>query len=726
MVSDIDPLLCQGRDPESDGTVYMSAEPARPTVAVIGSGVSGLTAAYRLSEGAQVTLFEAEDRIGGHADTSTVLAGGGEVNVDTGFIVHNDRTYPVLLQMFDELGVRTRPTGMSMSVRADSAHGGQGLEYAGARGPAGLFGDRRNLLRPAYLRMLWEIPRFHRTARQLLASSPQDADYDETLGEFLRRGGFSDYFIRHFAAPLIATVWSCDPAKADEYPLRYLLTFLHHHGMLRISGSPHWRTVVGGSREYVRRIVDTVTARGGHILTGTAVSSIRDTTDGVLIGDGAGGERIFDAVIIAAHPDQALRMLAAPTGAQQEILSAIPYSHNVMQLHTDTTVLPRNPAARAAWNHLERGDGPVVVTYDMTRLMDLPTPGGARYLVTLNAPELVDPETVVTSRHYSHPIYTPTSVAASSRASELDTDRVFFAGAWQGWGFHEDGARSGAAAARRALSAQRAGTMPDTVATGTPVAVPTAEPRAQVLRTTVTHTRSTPVAHRFRHRSWMWLVDLDHLPERGLSSWWLGSFLPRDHFPDGGGRRSIRDSVLAALAVNGVTGPVGRIRMAAMPRAWGNGFNPLSVFWCDTPDGQPLATVMEVQNTYGDRHAYVVHPDETGRTTTDKEFYVSPFHGTDGEYGISVPQPVQGRVSVAITLRGDRGDDSYRFTAAVRGQRVHDGEPGWLDMARAAPAALRTATLIRVHGIWLWLRRLPLQPRPTGGRRHRQHERQGE
>ncbi|MDN6619836.1 MAG: FAD-dependent oxidoreductase, partial [Corynebacterium variabile] len=264
----------------------MSAEPARPTVAVIGSGVSGLTAAYRLSEGAEVTLFEAEDRIGGHADTSTVLTGGGEVNVDTGFIVHNDRTYPVLLQMFDELGVRTRPTGMSMSVRADSAHGGQGLEYAGARGPAGLFGDRRNLLRPAYLRMLWEIPRFHRTARQLLASSPQDEDYDETLGEFLRRGRFSDYFIRHFATPLIATVWSCDPAKADEYPLRYLLTFLHHHGMLRISGSPHWRTVVGGSREYVRRIVDTVTARGGHILTGTAVSSIRDTTDGVLIGDG--------------------------------------------------------------------------------------------------------------------------------------------------------------------------------------------------------------------------------------------------------------------------------------------------------------------------------------------------------------------------------------------------------------------------------------------------------
>lgn len=190
----------------------MSAEPARPTVAVIGSGVSGLTAAYRLSEGAEVTLFEAEDRIGGHADTSTVLTGGGEVNVDTGFIVHNDRTYPVLLQMFDELGVRTRPTGMSMSVRADSAHGGQGLEYAGARGPAGLFGDRRNLLRPAYLRMLWEIPRFHRTARQLLASSPQDADYDETLGEFLRRGRFSDYFIRHFATPLIATVWSCDPA----------------------------------------------------------------------------------------------------------------------------------------------------------------------------------------------------------------------------------------------------------------------------------------------------------------------------------------------------------------------------------------------------------------------------------------------------------------------------------------------------------------------------------
>ncbi|OLT55730.1 dehydrogenase [Corynebacterium sp. CNJ-954] len=670
------------------------ASSSRPTrIAVIGAGVSGLTAAYELSSHAAVTVYEADGRAGGHADTTTVRTGAGEVNVDTGFIVHNDRTYPVLLRMFADLGIRTRPAEMSLSVRADDAHGGEGLEYAGARGVVGLFGDRRNLRRPAYLRMLGEILRFHRRARRLLAEDGTAADgtaADETLEEFLHRGRFSAYFVRHFMTPLVATVWSCDPATAGRYPARYLFTFLEHHGMLRVFGSPHWRTVVGGSHEYVRRIADVVTARGGEVVTGVPVTRVSEHEGGVSVTTVDGTSRIFDAVVVATHPDQALAMLAAPTPAQQEILSAMPYSRNQVQLHTDTSLLPRTPVARGAWNHLERGSGAVVVTYDMTRLMRLPEADGTRYLVTLNAADLVDPATVITTRDYSHPIYTPTSVTASRRSGELDSDRIVFAGAWQGWGFHEDGARSGLSAARRLVPLDES--------------VRAVEPVNRVLRTTVKHARTTPVEHRFTHRSWMWLVDLDHLPDHGVASWWRGVFLGRDHL----GGRSIRDGVVGLLRQRGITAPVGRIRMAAMPRAWGTGFNPLSVFWCDSPEGGPLVTVLEVHNTYGDSHAYVVRPDEAGRTHADKELYVSPFHGTDGDYAIRVPYPVDGRVQVGITLRvGD-----YSFAASVRGAPVHDGAPRWLDTARAAPAALVTAVLIRVHGIWLWARGLPVQPRP--------------
>lgn len=691
--------------------------PAKPRhVAVIGSGVSGLSAAYTLSAHARVTLFESDDRIGGHADTTTVTTEDGELAIDTGFIVHNDRTYPTLLHMFDELGVRTQPSEMSLAVRADDAHGGTGLEYAGARGLPGLFGDRRNLFRLSYLKMLTEILRFHRRARRLLNEdcravngTPRPAVTDETLGDFLTRGRFSDYFVEHFITPLVSTVWSCDPAHAHQYPVRYLLTFLHHHGMLRVFGSPRWRTVIGGSREYVSRIVETLTDRGCSVLPSTPVTRVTENHDGVEVEDAHGAVHHADAVIIATHPHKSLGMLGEPTSAQQEILSAIPYSNNLMQLHTDTGLLPRTPSVRGSWNHLTRDSGPVVVTYDMTRLMRLPTPGGTRHLVTLNAPDLVRPDTVINSREYSHPIYTPESVAASLRSPELDTDRVFFAGAWQGWGFHEDGARSGTNAAQKALGATE-----DTAA------LVSAEPRAHVIRTTVKHARHTPVKHRFTHRSWMWLVDLDHLPDHGRASWWRGSFDDRDHFSASSDeQRSIRDRVLCTLADHGLTAPVGRIRMAAMPRAWGNGFNPLSVFWCDTPTGLPLAAVMEVQNTYGDRHAYVVRPDDAGDAAAEKEFYVSPFHGTDGEYRIHVPWPERGQVRIGIALRGDRGDDSYRFAASVHGETVHDGEPGWSDTVRAAPAALVTTVLIRVHGVWLWIRGLPIQPRPAGGLRRR-------
>ncbi|MCO5315117.1 MAG: DUF1365 family protein [Solirubrobacterales bacterium] len=657
----------------------------RQRVAVVGSGIAGLMAAHVISRSADVTLFEADDRLGGHADTHRVPTADGELAIDTGFIVHNNRTYPTLLRLFRELGVETRTAPMSMSIRSDEAHHGSGLEYAGAKGLGGLFASPRNLLRPAYLRMLAEIPRFHRAARKLLDDNGDNADL--TLREFLRAGRYSAYFIDHFMKPLVATVWSCDPLIADRYPARYLFRFLEQHGMLGIFGSPEWRTVVGGSGEYVRRIERGLITVGGTIEIGTGVVALREHPDRVELTDSHGRTRTFDRVVVATHPDQAVQILPPADRVRREILGAIPCSPNFLQLHTDTSVLPRSGRVRASWNHLSRpAGGAVVVTYDLTSLMCLPAGDGTRYLATLNAPDLVDPARVITTREYSHPIYTPESVAAIGRAERLDTDRVAFAGAWRGWGFHEDGARAGLKAA------ERLGFTWDTrEAVRTP----------RIYRTSLPHSRTEPVRYRFTHRSYTWLVDLDRLPRtRRPRSWITGSFRSSDHL--GRPERPIRENVEELLRDNGITA-IGRVLMAAMPRAYGYCFNPLTVFWCYDPEERLAATVLEVQNTYGQRHPYVFTPKQGGRGESEKRMYVSPFHGTDGSYEVRVSEPTDAALDVAVTLKRPGG---YRFHAALHGRPTTAGP------LRAAPAALLGALAIRFHGIRLWAKRVPIQPRP--------------
>jgi uncharacterized protein len=407
------------------------------SIAVIGSGVAGLTAAYVLSARDRVTLYEADTRFGGHAHTHYLDRGDGYiVGVDSAFLVHNDRTYPTLCRLFDELGVATQDTDMSMSVRDDES----GLEYAGARGIGGLFPTWSTLARPQYLLMLAEIKRFHVVAARLLES---DAPDHETLGSFLDRHGFSRYFIDHFMTPLVAAVWSCPPGEAMRYPARYLFAFLEHHGMLSVFGSPTWRTVVGGSARYVEEIL----IRIDEVAAGTPVRSVQRVPEGVLVTVGQNRPRLFDAAVIATHPDQALLMLAEPTAAERSVLGAIRYSVNHAQLHTDESVLPRQPRARASWNYLiTPEDDSVLVTYDVTRLMRLPGP--RRFLVTLGGRDRVDPTKVLAEMTYRHPTYTLESVAAQRLLPTLNDDRVVFAGAYHGWGFHEDGAASGLRAAR--------------------------------------------------------------------------------------------------------------------------------------------------------------------------------------------------------------------------------------------------------------------------------------
>ncbi|CAD5930982.1 MULTISPECIES: NAD(P)/FAD-dependent oxidoreductase [Streptomyces] len=413
----------------------------RRRTAVVGSGVAGLTAAHVLHKAHDVTLYEADDRVGGHAHTHELAASDGRVHrVDSGFIVHNRRTYPHLLRLFDELGVATQESEMSMSVRCE----GCGLEYAGARGPAGLFAQPRSALRGPYLRMLAEVTRFHRAARALL-ELPESPATDMTLGEFARRGRFSPYFHAHFLTPMVSAVWSCDPVTALRYPARYLFAFLSHHGMLTIGGSPVWRTVTGGSRAYVERVVKQLTA----VHTATPVRAITRHPDGVELTTEDGTTTPYDAVVIATHPDQALRLLADPTDAERDTLGAFTYSRNPTLLHTDTTLLPRSRGARASWNYLMPSCAAdadrVTVSYDMNRLQRLDAP--ETFVVTLNGSDRVDSDSVRARMVYEHPVYTPESVSAQARLPALSGAVTAFAGAYHGWGFHEDGCRSGAEAA---------------------------------------------------------------------------------------------------------------------------------------------------------------------------------------------------------------------------------------------------------------------------------------
>ncbi|MGW6745041.1 NAD(P)/FAD-dependent oxidoreductase [Streptomyces sp. NPDC055025] len=408
--------------------------------AVIGGGVAGLTAAYILARSHHVTLYEADDRLGGHAHTHDLTTPDGRTHrVDSGFVVHNRRTYPNLLRLFRELGVSTQESEMSMSVRCE----GCGLEYAGARGPRGLLAQPRNAVRAAYLRMLAEVPVFHRGARLLLERG--GADDTLTLGEFLDRAGFSAYFRAHFMTPLVSAVWSCDARTALRYPAAYLFRFLAHHGLLSVTGSPVWRTVTGGSRAYVDRIA----ARLSDVRTATPVRRVLRHVDGAEVTAHDGSTASYDRLVVAVHPDQALRLLGDATPREKEVLGAFRYSRNSTLLHTDTALLPRAPGARASWNYLMPSCGAdagrVLVSYDMNRLQRLDAVG--TFVVTLGGEDRVEPDRVLARMMYEHPVYTPRSVAAQHRLPELNNSVTAFAGAYHGWGFHEDGCRSGVEAA---------------------------------------------------------------------------------------------------------------------------------------------------------------------------------------------------------------------------------------------------------------------------------------
>jgi uncharacterized protein len=399
-------------------------------IAVIGSGISGLVSAWLLGRHHAVTLYEANDYLGGHTHTHRVRIGRRDHSVDTGFIVFNPAHYPLLTRLFEELGVSSQPTQMSLSVRNEMS----GLEY-NATSLATLFCQRRNLLSPRFFGLIRDILRFNREARAALAV----AGPGPTLGDYLAANRYGAAFRDEHLVPMSSALWSAPPGEVLAFPAKYLVQFLANHEMLQVSGRAPWRVVQGGSSTYIRAL----TARW-NVTTrlGCPVVGIDRLSGDVVVNTLAGSER-YDQVVLACHSDQALELLSAPTPVERDILGAIGYQPNRVILHTDASVMPQRPRAWAAWNALiPREPGTAcTVSYWMNLLQGIDS--AEPLIVTLNPTRPIDPARVLRSLHYAHPVYTHASVAARARKAEIQgVRRTWFAGAYWGWGFHEDGMQS--------------------------------------------------------------------------------------------------------------------------------------------------------------------------------------------------------------------------------------------------------------------------------------------
>jgi predicted NAD/FAD-binding protein len=406
-------------------------------LAIIGAGISGLTSAWLLQRDHEIVLYEANDQLGGHAHTVDVETDSGRLAVDTGFIVFNRRNYPGFTRILDRLQVAHQPAEMSFSVRRDD-----GFEYGGASLDA-LFARRSNLLRPSFLRMCLDIPRFYREARHFL----RDPDPKLSLGEFVADRGYSRAFAELHLFPMCAAIWSTDPGRIEQQPAANLLHFLDNHGLLQLRNRPQWFSISGGSRSYVAAMAaglrDSIRLR-------SPVLSVRREWNHVEIRDARGQHERFHHVVIATHSDQALALLSDPSDAERQILGAIRYQPSEAVLHCDTRLLPRSRRAWSSWNYHVRSDAPdqVRVTYLMNRLQRLESP--LPVCVTLNETEAIDPARIFQRLRYEHPLLDPGALHAQAERAAIDgVRRTHYCGAYWGYGFHEDGVRSALDVCRR-------------------------------------------------------------------------------------------------------------------------------------------------------------------------------------------------------------------------------------------------------------------------------------
>jgi len=410
----------------------------KPRVAIVGSGIAGLTAAYRLQNDVDVTVFEQNDWIGGHTHTVDVTLDGQAYAVDTGFIVFNEWTYPRFLNLLSELNLAHQDTDMSFSVMSETT----GIEYAGTN-LSTLFAQRRRLLSPSYYRFLRDIMRFNRTAIDDLANERISASV--TLHDYLRKLSLCDLFHSHYLLPMAAAIWSSDLKDVNQMPALFFIRFFKNHGLLSVTDRPQWYTLPGGSRSYIAPLTASFRER---IRLETPVKSVRNTSQGVEVITAVGVEK-YDAVVLASHSDQSLALLDKSERAIRTILQGIPYADNEVVLHADRSQMPANRRAWASWNYqIQRNpDGlGAVVTYDMNRLQNLDGPH--QFFVTLNNTKHIKPESILSCWTYAHPQFGPDSLQVQSGIDRVNsTSRITIAGAWCRNGFHEDGVVSGEKAA---------------------------------------------------------------------------------------------------------------------------------------------------------------------------------------------------------------------------------------------------------------------------------------
>jgi predicted NAD/FAD-binding protein len=414
-------------------------------IAIVGGGVAGLYSAHLLHPHHKITVFEAGSYPGGHTNTVDAGVDGQSIPVDTGFIVHNDRNYPLFTALLDELGVAAQDGDMSFSMSCELS----GMEYSGSSLNT-LFAQRRNLLRPSFYKMLLEIMRFNKLSNELLS-----APAGQNLAAFLEQHSFSGPAVDDYLVPMAAAIWSSDPANILDFPAAYFGRFFHNHGLLTVNDRPQWRTICGGSRNYVEPLIRPFKDR---VLLNAPVEQVRRLADRVMVKTREHEAQEFDQVVFACHSDQALAMLADPGPAEREILGAIAFQPNDTVLHTDISLLPESRRAWASWNyHRFASDADeVCMTYHMSMLQKLDSP--EPLLVSLNATDRINPNRIIERIRYHHPVYDSASVEARSRWSEISgQNRSHYCGAYWGYGFHEDGMRSAKAVAGTLLESATIG-----------------------------------------------------------------------------------------------------------------------------------------------------------------------------------------------------------------------------------------------------------------------------
>ena len=400
-------------------------------IAIIGSGISGLTCAYILRNAHDLTVFEANDYVGGHTHTVQVDGGDSRLNIDTGFIVFNDWTYPNFIRLLEQLDVRSAPSSMGFSISCEAT----GYEYS-ADSLSGLFAQRANFFNPSHYRMIIDIIRFFRDGKRFLKS----ADEVTSLGDFLHTQPYSKLFVEKFIVPMMSAIWSASPDTVRQFPAAHFLRFFRNHGLLNILKRPTWRTIEGGSCQYVEKIT---TLLGDRIRLNTPVKNIQRRDASVLLHLEDCASESFDHVIVAGHSDQALNLLSDASNAEREILGAIGYQENEVVLHTDTTLLPRNHRAWSSWNYhmLARAPDRAVLTYNMNILQGIQA--DETYCVTLNNTEAIESKKVLGEYKYSHPVFTPNVLEAQRKWGDISGKKgTHFCGAYWGYGFHEDGVNS--------------------------------------------------------------------------------------------------------------------------------------------------------------------------------------------------------------------------------------------------------------------------------------------